>query len=199
MVLAGLAKLGGTGALVQRLAGTVFGAGTIAAVGLLGRRLAGDRAGILAAGIAAVYPILITADGALMSESLYGFLIAMSLLAAFRLLDAPSLGWAIVLGAIVGLAALTRGEAVVPARPPRHSVLRRPQHRRAAAVACAAMIIVLTPWTVHNLIVFGRFVPISNDTGAVIGGANCAPTYSGSLIGSLELLLQPRLSGNEGG
>jgi hypothetical protein len=31
--------------------------------------------GLIAAGIAAVYPMLITADGALLSESLYGLLV----------------------------------------------------------------------------------------------------------------------------
>ncbi len=133
IVLAVLAKLGGTGDVVQRLAGTVFGAGTIVAIGLLGRRLAGERAGILAAGIASAYPILITADGALMSESLYGLLIALSLLVAYRLLARPSLRWGIALGVLVGLATLTRGEAwllllllVIPADP---SSARRARRR----------------------------------------------------------------------
>ena len=86
---------------------------TIVALGLLGRRLAGDRAGLLAAGIGALYPTLIVADGALMSETLYGALVALSLLAAYRLLDAPSVGRALVLGAVSALAALTRGEALL--------------------------------------------------------------------------------------
>jgi hypothetical protein len=51
---------------------------------LLGRGLAGDLAGLLAAGLAAVDPALIAADGALMSESLYRLLLAMTLLAAYR-------------------------------------------------------------------------------------------------------------------
>ena len=65
MVLAGLAELGGRSEEAQRLAGAAFGAGTIATLGLLGRRLAGERAWLLAAGLAAVYPVLIAADGAL--------------------------------------------------------------------------------------------------------------------------------------
>ena len=74
LVLAAPAELGFSSPDAQRLAGTAFGAGTIATVGVLGRRLAGDRAGLLAAGLAAIYPTLIAADGALMSESLYGLL-----------------------------------------------------------------------------------------------------------------------------
>jgi hypothetical protein len=92
VLLAGPALLGLDSPDSQRLAGSLFGAVTIVALGLLGRRLAGDRAGLLAAGIGAVYPSLIAADGALMSETLYGALIALSLLAAYRLLDAPSAG-----------------------------------------------------------------------------------------------------------
>jgi 4-amino-4-deoxy-L-arabinose transferase-like glycosyltransferase len=197
LVLAGLAKLGGTGADVQRLAGTVFGAGTIAAVGLLGRRLGGDRAGLLAAGLAAVYPILITADGALMSESLYGCLVGASLVLAYRLLDAPSLKRAALLGAVVGLAALTRGEAVVLLVLLLIPLLRRPRGIRLAAATCAAVILVLTPWTVRNWSVFGRFVPISTDTGAVIGGANCDGTYYGSNIGGWSYICNHASPGNE--
>ena len=55
-------------------------------------RAAGSPAtapGLIAAGLAAVYPTLIAADGALMSETLYGALVALALLAAYRLLDAP--------------------------------------------------------------------------------------------------------------
>ena len=42
-----------------------------------------------------------------MSESLYGMLVALSLLAAYRLFEAVYVGRAIVLGALLGLAALT--------------------------------------------------------------------------------------------
>src|SRR3712207_9300748 len=96
-----------------RLLGAATGGATVALVGVLGRQLAGARAGLLAAGLAAVYPTLIAADGALMSESLFGLLVALSLLAAHRLLDAPGVGRALVLGALAGLAALTRGEALL--------------------------------------------------------------------------------------
>ena len=67
VVLAGPSLIGLDSPDAQRLAGSVFGAGTIALVGLLGRRLAGDRAGLIAAGIAAVYPTLIAADAAVSS------------------------------------------------------------------------------------------------------------------------------------
>jgi 4-amino-4-deoxy-L-arabinose transferase-like glycosyltransferase len=189
VVLAGPSLIGLDSPDAQRLAGSVFGAGTIALVGLLGRRLAGDRAGLIAAGIAAVYPTLIAADGALMSETLYGLLTAASLLAAYRLIDAPGAGRAVVLGALVALTALTRGEALlllplvlIPV------VWRRGAWRRdgvrAALIALVAFLVVLTPWTARNWIVFNRPVAIATNSGTAVAGANCAVTYaSGDHLG----------------
>lgn len=197
VALAAVAKLGGSGEVAQRLLGTVCGAGTIVGVGLLGRRLAGARAGIIAAVLAAVYPILITADGALMSETLYGGLVAGSLVAAYRLRDRPAVVRGLVLGSLVGLAALTRGEAVLLLPLLLIPVLRRPGAARASIAAVCALLAVLAPWTIRNASVFGQFVPISNDAGAVIGGANCEATYRGSNIGSWEYGCNPFSPGNE--
>ncbi len=189
VVLAGPALVGLDSADAFRLAGSVFGAGTIALVGLLGRRLAGDRAGLIAAGIAAVYPTLIAADGALMSETLYGLLTAASLLAAYRLVDVPGAGRAAVLGALVALTALTRGEALlllplVLIPVVWHSGAWRHDGLRAAAVALVAFLIVLTPWTARNWIVFNRPVAIATNSGTAVAGANCAVTYaSGDHLG----------------
>jgi 4-amino-4-deoxy-L-arabinose transferase-like glycosyltransferase len=80
LVLSGVSALGGTGELAHRLVGLPLGAATIALVGLLGRRAGGERVGLVAAGLCAVYPIMIATDGALMSETLYGPLIALVLL-----------------------------------------------------------------------------------------------------------------------
>lgn len=115
LMLTGLCELGGSGEQAQRLLGTAFGAGTIIALGCLGRRVAGDRVGLVAAGLAAVYPMLVTADGALSSESLYGFLVAVTLLAADRCRGATR-G---VVGAAAGLAA-TGARRGISAPPPAH-------------------------------------------------------------------------------
>jgi 4-amino-4-deoxy-L-arabinose transferase-like glycosyltransferase len=183
VVLAGLAKLGLTSADAQRLTGAAFGGGIVAALGLLGRRLAGWRAGLVAAGLAAIHPALVAADGALMTESLYGLLAALLLLAAYRLLDAPAAGRALVLGAVAGLAALTRGEALLLLPLLLVPVLRRPGGMRIAAVAAAAFVLVLTPWTVRNWIVFDRPVLVATNSGTAIAGANCDETYAGDKLG----------------
>jgi 4-amino-4-deoxy-L-arabinose transferase-like glycosyltransferase len=197
LVLAALGKLGGTGEEAQRLAGSVFGLGTILAVALLARRLAGDRVGLIAAGIAAIYPNLIGADGALMSESLFGLLIALSLLSAYRLLESATIGRAIMLGALVGLAALTRGEGVLLLPLVLIPVLRRPRGKRSAVLASVVMVAVITPWTVRNWEVFHRFVPLATDSGSAIAGANCPSVYSGANIGYWNISCVKDYQGNE--
>jgi hypothetical protein len=61
---------GGTTPLAHRLASCVLGAGAIAVVALAARRIAGDRAGIIAGLLGATYPMLWINDGMLISESM---------------------------------------------------------------------------------------------------------------------------------
>jgi 4-amino-4-deoxy-L-arabinose transferase-like glycosyltransferase len=102
VVLAGVVKVFGNSEHAMRLAGSVFGGVTIVALAFVARRLAGDRTALIAAGLAAVYSMLITADGAVMSESLYGALMALSLLGAYRLVELPSVWRALGFGVVVG-------------------------------------------------------------------------------------------------
>jgi hypothetical protein len=195
VALAGVTTLTGASGGDLRFAGAAFGAITIIALGLLGRRLGGDRVGLLAAGIAAIYPMQITADGALMSETLYGALLALALVAAYRLLDVRSWGRAAVFGALVGLAALTRGDALLLLPLAMVPVFRRPGGKRATLIACAAVAVVLTPWTIRNEVVFHQFLPISSDT--TVAGANCHETYYGPHVGSWSLNCIKPYPGNE--
>ena len=87
LVLSVTSLFGGTGFEAHRLTGCVLGAFVIVIIGLLGRRAGGERVGLLAAGIAAVYPTLVAADGSLMSETLYGLLVGLALLVALRIRD----------------------------------------------------------------------------------------------------------------
>jgi 4-amino-4-deoxy-L-arabinose transferase-like glycosyltransferase len=187
VVLAVPAELSLTGQLAQRLTGTLFGAGTIVIIALLARRLGGDRVALIAAALASVYPILITADGALMSESLYGLFVGISLLLAYGLSDRPTVGRAIPLGLVVGAAALTRGEALLLIFLVLIPVVRRPGGVRAATLACLAMLVVLAPWTLRNWFAFDQFVLISTDAGAVFAGANCPATYYGPNLGGWDI------------
>ena len=61
-----------------------------------------------------------------------------------------------------------------------------PLGRRVAlvAVGLAGVAVVVLPWTVRNYDTFDEFVPVSNNFGGVLSGANCRLTYSGEFLGS---------------
>lgn len=206
LLLGGASALGVDSYLGQRVIGCLIGAASVVAVGLLGRRVGGDRVGLIAAALAAVYPVLIGADGAVMSESLYGLLVVASLLAAYRMAERPSsLGRAAVFGALVALAALTRAEglallvfALVPALLWVGGRRRVREVWRPAVVAVLACFCVLAPWTVRNWSAFDRPILISNNSGTLVSGANCATTYHGDELGSWNIFcVRPGSSTNE--
>jgi uncharacterized membrane protein YjgN (DUF898 family) len=52
------------------------------------------------------------------------------------------------------------------------------------ALALVVFIAVLVPWTVRNEHRFNTLVPVSNNLGTVLDGANCDLTYGGPYLGS---------------
>jgi hypothetical protein len=188
LVLAGFWKLGIHAYTGQKLVMCVFGAATVGLVGLAAREAAGERAGLIAAALAAVYPLLWVADGSLLAESLYGPFLAGALIAGLRFSRSPGRRPAAALGVLVGLAALTRGEAVllVPILlVPLALTVRLPLRRRLrmAAVMLAATAVVIAPWTARNLSKFEDPVLISTNSNATFVGANCPGAYYGDGLG----------------
>lgn len=173
----------------QRLAMTLVGTGTVVAIGLLGRRVGGEIVGLVAAGIAAVYPMLFLSDGVLMAETPYVLLVTVALLLAYRAADEPSLGRFALLGLVIGLSALARAEGlglalllVIPLAVGARSVSSR-RRLELAAVGLVAAGLVVVPWTVRNAVRLDAFVPVSNNVATAIDGANCDLVYSGDQIG----------------
>jgi 4-amino-4-deoxy-L-arabinose transferase-like glycosyltransferase len=176
----------------QQFVCATIGALAIALVGLLGRRVGGPRVGLIAAGLAAISPTLIARDGSLLSESLYGVLVILALLAAYRVLDRPGPRSAALMGLFIGLSALTRGEGlfylVFLALPA--CILARPQdisRPRLLAVVVVVTALTIAPWTLRNWAVFGEPIPISLNDSTVLAGANCASTYNGPGVGTWNL------------
>lgn len=170
-----LAGFGAPGEERARVVGAIAGAAAVVLCGLLARRLAGDRAGLVAAGIAALYPAWILGDGSGMSEGLYLLLVAAALLALLR--PSPALA-----GVVIGLAALARTEGLFLLAFAAAPLLWRRWRKLAIVVAAAAL--ALAPWAVRNAIELDRFVPVSTNTETVIAGANCDDTWYGRETGS---------------
>ena len=195
-----VSALGGTSVMAHRAAGLLFGALSIALMGLLGRRAGGARLGLAAAGVCALYPLMIVVDGALMSETASTPLVILTLLAAWSALERPSPRSAALLGVAIGVTALVRSEALLLL-----PVLAWPVAVRGGAgwpwravLVTLACVVTIAPWTIRNAIEFGRLVPISNNDSTVLRGANCPDAYSGIDIGFWQFnCIPPRRSNNE--
>lgn len=180
---------GAKSVLAQRLWMCAIGAATVGLFGLLGRRVGGDAVGLVGAALAAIDPMLFQSDATLMPETTFVFLVSAALLLAHRAVERPSPARFLALGIAIGLAALTRSEgllfALVLALPlaataravsvPRRIVL--------AALALGVPATLVGAWTLRNWVVLHDVVPLSNNLGSAIDGANCDATYAGAQEG----------------
>lgn len=176
--------------LTHLLVPCVLGTGTVVGVMVLARRLGGIRTAVIAGLLAAVHPMLIGPDIALMTESLYALIVVGVVLLTYAMLDqGPRMSIVIAAGSLVGAAALTRGEgALLLALPVAALWLISTGLRRVGLV-----VVVLTlagamqlPWAIRNYLAFGELLAGSNNTSTVIGGSNCDATYHGDHIGFWE-------------
>ncbi|HZR14680.1 MAG TPA: glycosyltransferase family 39 protein [Acidimicrobiia bacterium] len=181
--------------LAQRLTMALVGTILVVVIGLLAREIAGNRAGLIAAALAAVYPGFVVADGVGMSEPIAAVFVAATLLFLYRLLrrdDGRPLVDAALAGVALGLAVLTRAElalllvlAVVPVVWMCRGTVKRRLVLGSAAVV--ALLVVLAPWVAFNLARFEKPVYVSSNDGLTLVGANCPATYSGPTLGAWDL------------
>jgi 4-amino-4-deoxy-L-arabinose transferase-like glycosyltransferase len=189
LVLTPVAWATGGSALAERFTMVVLGSATVLLVGLLGREIAGNRVGILAAAIAAVYPYLWVNDGLIMSETLTALTVVTAMLLAYRLTRRPRLATAVGLGAVCGLATLARAELVLLAPLlavwfvlPKQRATIRMRLTQAGAILVAAGL-VMAPWLAYNLTRFQTVTFISTNDGATLLASNCDAAYHGYGLG----------------
>jgi 4-amino-4-deoxy-L-arabinose transferase-like glycosyltransferase len=196
LVLSVSSLFGGESLLAHRIVGCALGSLAVVLIAQLSSRAGGPRAGIIAGAMAAVYPPLVTADGLVMSEPLFVLLSAAALLLALRAVRTARTRDCAALGALIGLATLTRGEGLllIPLLAWPAAWLAAPQRRGARLLAStAAAVVLITPWVVRNAVVFDH-PSLAADANTLIAGANCRDTYYGHDIGwwSLGCLARAR-------
>ena len=177
--------------LGARLLTGILGALTVAVIGFVARDLAGDRAGLVAAVLAAIYPNLWINDATLLSETPYALLISLFLFAALRCWRNPTWGRVALLSLWIALAALTRSEALVlypfcvlPLVLRLRGLSWSLRLQRLALAALVALV-VIGPWVAYNNQP-GRFekpVAIVSGSGVAMSYGNCDATYSGRYLG----------------
>lgn len=181
--------------LMLRFEMAAFGLLVVLLIGLLGREIGGDVVGLVAAGIAAVYPYLWVNDGLLMSETFAAAAVVGALLLTVRLArrEQPGLLEPLALGLVCGVAALARAELLLLAPllglPLLATFRAVPPGRRWAIVGCVAAgtAVVVAPWVGFNLARFDEPTLISTNDGIALRGSNCDPVYSGGAIGLTDL------------
>jgi 4-amino-4-deoxy-L-arabinose transferase-like glycosyltransferase len=176
--IAGLRSLPGGLALVQWVQ-VALSALLVPAVGRVGARAFGERTGLVAAAITALFPELVWFAPHFWSETVMLFLLWWGF---ERLLEADGGGRArpaVLAGVLFGLTALTR-ETVLYFAPLAALWLAwrapRPAARLRGAVFLAAVVLTVAPWTVRNWLVFRTFIPVSTSAGLNLWQGNVAQT-----------------------
>ncbi len=175
----------------QRATNTLIGIATIPFIGRLTLEMAGRRAGVVAAFIAALYPNLWMNDGLIMSETISTFTVVLALWFAMRHVQRYRRMSALWCGLAVGLAALARSEvllfaplfALVGVRTCRIDWAATRTWLARAAVLVVSAIALLVPWSLYNLGRFDAPVLVSTNAGGALLGANCVDVYYGPALG----------------
>jgi 4-amino-4-deoxy-L-arabinose transferase-like glycosyltransferase len=173
-LLGGVYALFGSKLVVGRLLGALLGVIAVVLLAYLGRAIGGDRVGLIAGVIGAVFLPLATLNETLLSESLFIPLeigLMLCLLSHWR---RPCVRSALLAGALCAAAALTRAVAEIWVITVVLAVVLAPGARslrlRSLAGAVAAFAIVLAPWTIRNAEALHAFVPISTEGGLTLAG-----------------------------
>lgn len=201
--LGAFSAIGLTSERAHQLATVLLGTATIVLAGLVGRSLAGERVGLLAAAITAVYANIWISDGLVMSESMSILLTFATTWAALVFWRRPTIRTAIIFGAVGGLAALARAELVlyVPlvavvavlraAIPWRFRI-------REALLTVLVFGVVLAPWVGRNMVVFRSSATLTATSWSMLAQANCDQTYHAPILGYWSLDCSPWPHGPNG-
>jgi 4-amino-4-deoxy-L-arabinose transferase-like glycosyltransferase len=166
--LAAFQKPFGDGPAIPRAANVIAGALVVIPTYFIGRRLTCEGAGLFGAAIAAVLPSLVFWTPVLLSETLFTLLFA-SCLALVLSVATPGRAAAISIGLLVGVATLTRGQALVLVPlaavwwllsdiPPRQTL-------GSVALVCAGVAALVAPWAARNAFVMDAPIVLSANTG----------------------------------
>jgi 4-amino-4-deoxy-L-arabinose transferase-like glycosyltransferase len=158
---------GGVHPDLARLSIALLGLVTVVICYLLGRRLGGPAAGVVAALLAATYPAFVFNTGRLLSEPLAEVTVPGAVLAFLWAHDRRS-GWAwLAPGALIGLSALARPEYLLFGVVLALLALVR-SGVPAAALVAVAFAATVAPWALHVSGEVGRFVPVTTGSGKAL-------------------------------
>jgi 4-amino-4-deoxy-L-arabinose transferase-like glycosyltransferase len=191
-ILSVVAWAGGTDWFPQQIVAAFIGTTAIPLIGLAGRKIAGQRVGLIAAGVAAIYPGLWQYERELLSEVVLMPLVALVLLLVYRFREKPSLARGLLMSAVCTLLCLARAEqlplvvlVLVPVVLGSRTIDLRRRIGWLAAMGVTAVLI-LSPWVLFNAARFQEPVLLSTGLGPTMSAGACDSTFSGPLIGNFD-------------
>ena len=148
----------------------------------IGRRVAGEAVGLLAAAFYGAYPYLLYQNLTLNDTGVFIFLLTAGIAAAYKARDTRSPRWAAALGVACGLGALTKTLIVLVLPFLALWWWRALGLRRAVTLGAAsgiALALVVAPWAVRNTRLHGELVLISTNSGSNLHQGNnaCVADY----------------------
>jgi 4-amino-4-deoxy-L-arabinose transferase-like glycosyltransferase len=172
---------GPAGAAVEpaRISQAVVGAAVAGMVGLVGLEAFGELVGLIALGLAAIYPVFIALSATLVAENLMTLLVLAAVWAALRARRGQHpYRWIALAGFFTGLATLTHVNSIVLVLPlgiAAWSLTRArqapTQHRiGAVALLLVTTVLTLTPWLVRDAVELHQFVPVTDEGGYTLVG-----------------------------
>lgn len=189
LVLTAADELGATSWLWHQVVMALLFVITVGLCGVVGRRMAGPRAGIVTAVVVAIDPYLWVNPGAVLSETVELLVVALLLWAVLRFWARPRLVTAGEIGLYLGLAALTRSELIllviligIPLVILCRGVSRMDRVKQLAVMGLL-FVVVVGPWVGRNMTTFHRREYLSSQGGVTLATANCEPTYYGGDVG----------------
>ncbi len=171
----------------------VFGTAVIACSGVLGRKVAGERTGLIAAALVGVYPGVWGWHGTILSEPTAMLGVLLVAIASYRYREHATPARAALAGAAITLAVFGRAELlllsvfVVTPMILAHRDLDWAKRFRDLTVAGAVCVATLAPWVAFNLSRFDETVLISEGFPVTLATANCDLTYFGPGTGYWHL------------
>ena len=182
-ILAGLYWLFGINPFWGELFNAAVGAATVVLLMLLIERVVDRRSAIIGGVMLAVLPGPILWTDLLVTETLYTAMFVLLLLVLAH--ATPTWRWMVAIGAVIGLGALVRGEALTWSLLPvvlfwrdlpKVELFKKLVVSGVVAAAC------LAPWTIRNAIVMDAFVPVATNASATLwsghhAGATGGQTY----------------------
>jgi len=162
--LATIYKLFGHSYFAVKVMQSIVGALTCVLIYLISIEVFSRKVGIISALISSVYPAFLYYTNTLIMEIVLIFIVAVTVLLFVKVVKHKTLKYQIAFGISIGIASLCRPAMLLY---PFFALLfmyfiypNKKEYLKHGGLMLIAMLLVLTPWTIRNYVVFGKILPV---------------------------------------